>query len=290
MKNELVSMETEDGIVLHGALYEAPAAKETAVIIQHGAAMNFYTGMGRFLPARFLQGGYSSLSANNRGHDFGTAPDNDKKPVIGLMRDSFKDCVKDLRVLIAFMKGRGYRSLVLLGHSQAIPKIVYAQNQAQFPEVKGLILVSPPPSVTQMMRYLATDDFYERGLFKARELSDLGMGDQLIVLKGRGTMPWIFTARTFLDFYGPNTPADTEELVREVYCPMLLSRGSQDFPPVSQELLQRIKNNSAHPNKTQIVEVAGADHFYLNYENELGGIILDWLEMLEAGPGRSQGQ
>jgi hypothetical protein len=95
------------------------------------------------------------------------------------------------------MKGRGYRRLVLLGHSQAIPKIVYAQSQAQFPEVVGLILISPPPSVTQMMKCLATEDFYERGLFKARELSELGMGDQLIVLKGRGTMPWIFTARCF---------------------------------------------------------------------------------------------
>jgi pimeloyl-ACP methyl ester carboxylesterase len=155
MKNELISVETEDGIILHGALYEAPAAKEIAVIIQHGAAMNFYTGMGRFLPAILLGRGYSCLSANNRGHDFGTAPDNDKKPVIGLMRDTFKDCIKDVRALIAFMKGRGYRSLVLLGHSQAIPKIVYAQSQAQFPEVVGLILVSPPPSVTQMMRYLA---------------------------------------------------------------------------------------------------------------------------------------
>ncbi|NLO21786.1 MAG: alpha/beta hydrolase [Syntrophomonadaceae bacterium] len=277
MKNELISVETEDGIVLHGALYEAPAAKETAVIMQHGAAMNFYTGMGRFLPAILVQGGYSCFSANNRGHDFGTAPDNDKKPVIGLMRDTFKECVKDARALIALMKGRGYQRLVLLGHSQAIPKIVYAQNLAQFPEVAGLILISSPPSVTQMMRYLATEDFYERGLFKARELSELGMGDQLIVLKGRGTMPWIFTARTFLDFYGPGTPADTEELVRQVYCPILLTRGSQDFPPVTRELLQRIKINSAHPDKTQVVEIAGADHFYIGYEDELGEKILDWL-------------
>ena len=60
MKNELISVETEDGIILHGALYEAPAAKEIAVIIQHGAAMNFYTGMGRFLPA-ILWRGYSCL-------------------------------------------------------------------------------------------------------------------------------------------------------------------------------------------------------------------------------------
>ena len=159
----------------------------------------------------------------------------------------------------------------------AIPKIVYAQSQAQFPEVVGLLV--SPPSVTQMMRYLATEDFYERGLFKARELSELGMGDQLIVLKGRGTMPWIFTARTFIDFYGPGTPADTEELVRQVYCPMLLTRGSRDFPPVTRELLQRIKNNSAHPDKTKVVEINGADHFMSNMRMNWE-IVLDWLDQM----------
>lgn len=276
MKNELVVVETEDHIVLHGALYEADP-KKLAVIIQHGAAMNFYTGMGRFLPDILTDHGYTCLSANNRGHDFGTAPDNDKKPVIGLMRDTFKDCIKDTRALIAFMVNRGYENLVLLGHSQAIPKIVYAQNQAQFPEVAGLVLISPPPSVTQMMRYLATPDYYERGLFKARELTELGMGEQLIVLKGRGTMPWIFTAKTFLDFYGPGTPADTEELVREVYCPMLLTRGSQDFPPVSPSLMDRIKANSACPASSILVEIPGADHFYDGHEKELGNTIVKWL-------------
>ncbi len=281
MINELISVETEDEIVLHGALYEADKAKP-AVIIQHGAAMNFYTGMGRFLPGILTSHGYTCLSANNRGHDFGTAPDNDKKPVIGLMRDTFKDCIKDTRALIAFMNSRGYQRLVLVGHSQAIPKIVYAQNQAQFSEVAGLILISPPPSVTQMMRYLATDDFYERGLFKARELNELSMGEQLIVLKGRGTMPWIFTAKTFLNFYGPGTPADTEELVRDVYCPMLITRGSQDFPPVSRALVERIKANAAHSDTTMLVEIPGADHFYDEYEEELGRIIVEWLDRLKA--------
>lgn len=279
MFTELVHIETEDGILLHGAWYDQDPNKPV-FIIQHGAAMNFYTGMGRFLPDILTRSGCSCLSANNRGHDFGTAPDSDKKPVIGLMRDTFKDCIKDIRALINFVKSKGYGRIILLGHSQAIPKVLYAQNQAQFPEVNGIVLVSPPPSVTQMMRFLATDDFYERGLFKARELSELGMGEQLIVLKGRGTMPWIFTARTFIDFYGPDTPADTEELVENVQCPLLLTRGSCDFLPVSLELLHRIQVRSAHPEMTTIVEIEGADHFYHGYEERLGEVILQWLKGL----------
>ena len=276
MKCELTSVETRDGIDLHGTFFEGDYNK-SALIIMHGAAMNFYTGIGRFLPNLINKHNYACLSANNRGHDFGTAPDGDKKPVVGLMRERFHDCVHDIEAWIKYLNERGYRKIVIAGHSQSIPKILFAQNTMQFESVVGLTLVSPPPSVTKMMRFLVTDNFYERGLFKAQELAGLGMDSQLIVLRGRGTMPWIFTAGTFLDFYGPDSPVDTEELIRKVYCPILLVRGSNDFEPVSSELLTNMKRNAGHPETCDIVGIEGADHFYTQHEEELGKVILEWL-------------
>jgi pimeloyl-ACP methyl ester carboxylesterase len=276
LNTEIVAVETEDQVVLQGAFF-AGDTDRPAVIIMHGAAMNFYTGVGRFLPEIISPQGYACLSVNNRGHDFGTAPDGDRKPVLGLMRERFRDCVYDVRAWIDYMHRRGYHHIVLLGHSQAIPKILYAQNTEQFSTVAGMVLVGPPPSVSKMMRYLVSDNYYERGLFKANELAELGMDDQLIVLRGRGTMPWIFTPGTFLSFYGPDTPADTEELVRKVRCPLLLVRGSSDFEPVSRELLHNIKKNAGQPNECEIVEIEGADHFYSRHEGALGCAILQWL-------------
>ncbi len=280
MKCELTSVETRDGLDLHGAFFEADHDKP-ALIIMHGAAMNFYTGIGRFLPHLINPYDYACLSANNRGHDFGTAPDGDKKPVVGMMRERFRDCIYDIEAWINFLNRRGYREIVIVGHSQAIPKILYVQNSLQFSGITGLVLVSPPPSVSKMMRFLATDNFYERGLFKANELAELGMDSQLIVLRGRGTMPWIFTSETFLSFYGPDTPADTEELIRKVYCPILLIRGSNDFEPVSRELLANMKKNAGHSGACDIVEIANADHFYSQAEEQLGQTILQWLEKLD---------
>jgi len=279
----LVTVETADQVVLHGVFYEGDYNKP-AVIIMHGAAMNFYTGVGRFLPGIINPQGYACLSANNRGHDFGTAPDGDKKPVLGLMRERFQDCVHDVRAWVDYLHRGGYQKVVLLGNSQAIPKILYAQNLEQFSRVAGLVLVGPPPSVSKMMRYLVSDNYYERGLFKANELAELGMDDQLIVLRGRGTMPWIFTPGTFLSFYGPDTPADTEKLIRKVFCPVLLVRGSKDFEPVSRELLQSIKKNAGQPEDCEIVEIEGADHFYSQHEEALGRIILQWLGKLNLAP------
>lgn len=279
MKCQLVSVETRDQVILHGAFYEGELEKP-AVLIFHGAAMNFYTGIGRFLPDILNPHGYACLSANHRGHDFGTAPDSDKKPVLGLMRERFHDCPLDVGSWINYLLDQGYTRVVLAGHSQAVPKILYSQNLDQHPEVAGLILISPPPSVSQMMRFLVSDNYYERGLFKARELAEMGAEDQLIVLRGRGTMPWIFTPKTFLSFYGPGTPANTTELVKSIFCPMLLIRGSRDFGPVSSELLNEMKNNAGCPAKCKVVEIGGADHFYSRHERELGQVVLPWLDAL----------
>lgn len=278
MKCELVSVETSDGITLNGAFFAGDKDKP-ALILLHGAAMNFYTGIGRFLPELINPHAYACLSANNRGHDFGTAPDGDKKPVLGLMRERFRDCVYDLEAWINYLNQRGYQKIVVIGHSQAIPKILYAQNTQNFSGISGLVLVSSPPSAAQMMRFLV-GDYYDRGIFKANELVELGMDSQLIVLRGRGTMPWIFTAGTFLSVYGPDTPADTEELIKEVYCPILLVRGSNDFEPVSKELLANMKKNAGHSETCDIVEIEGADHFYSQHEEQLGQVILEWLAKL----------
>lgn len=281
MKCELTSVDTRDGITLHGAFYAGDTDKP-ALILLHGAAMNFYTGIGRFLPELINPHQYACLSANNRGHDFGTAPDGDKKPVVGLMREHFRDCGYDIEAWIDYLNQRGYHKIVLVGHSQAIPKILYAQNTLQFSSIVGLALISPPPSVAKMMRFLVSDNYYERGLFKAQELSGLGMDSQLIVLRGRGTMPWIFTAGTFISVYGPDTPADTEELIRKVYCPILLVRGSDDFEPVSRELLDSMKKNAGQTENCDIVEIKEADHFYTQHEEPLGQVILQWLDKLES--------
>lgn len=284
MKCELVSVETEDQVVLHGAFFEGELHKP-AVLILHGAAMNFYTGIGQFMPEILSPQGYACLSANHRGHDFGTAPDSDKKPVLGLMRERFRDCEHDLKAWIDFVQRNGFQKIILMGHSQAIPKILYAQNRTQFPVIAGLVLISPPPSVSEMMRFLVSDNYYERGLFKARELAELGMDDQLIVLKGRGTMPWIFTPGTFLSFYGPDTPADTVDLIRKIWCPVLLVRGTRDFKPVSRQLLNDMKQNAGLQGDCTIVEISGANHFYSRHECELGTVVLKWLEDLHLTEG-----
>ncbi|MGE5370610.1 MAG: alpha/beta hydrolase [Solirubrobacterales bacterium] len=280
MKSELCSVLTEDGVTLHGALFEGDPERP-AMILLPGAAMNFYTGMGGFLPEILASNGYTCFSANHRGHDFGSAPDGDKKPVIGLIRDRFIDCVHDVAGLVRFLEERGYRKIILAAHSQSVPKILYAMNALKLPAAEGAVLLSPPPSFDRMLRYLVGDSPYERLLAKAKELAELGVYDQLSIVKGRNTMPWILSTGMVLDYYSPDTPADVVKLAANAHYPMLVVRGERDFDPVSPELMRSIQANAALPGACSLVEIAGADHFYNGREAALGQAVLDWLGRLE---------
>jgi hypothetical protein len=54
MNCEMVTVKTQDGIVLHGAWYEG-RRDNPAVILLPGAAMNFYSGLGLFFQLCWLK-------------------------------------------------------------------------------------------------------------------------------------------------------------------------------------------------------------------------------------------
>jgi len=153
MKAELVSIKTADGVVLHGALYEGQK-DYPAVILLPGAAMNFYSGLGSFLPPHLAGKGFTCLSVNHRGHDIGTAPDLVNPRVIGSVFDCLEYCIYDIRAIIEYLADQGMSQIILAGHSQAAIKLLYALKEMNLPCVKGVIMISPPPSAPEIMKFL----------------------------------------------------------------------------------------------------------------------------------------
>ncbi len=96
MKAEMVTIKAEDGVLVHGAYYEG-REDYPAVVLLPGAAMNFYTGLGAFLPFTLAENGFACLNINHRGHDVGAAPDPLNPRVIGAIFDRFEDSVLDTR-------------------------------------------------------------------------------------------------------------------------------------------------------------------------------------------------
>ncbi|MGI6549791.1 MAG: alpha/beta hydrolase [Syntrophomonadales bacterium] len=279
MKAEMVAIKAEDGVLLHGAYYEG-REDNPAVVLLPGAAMNFYTGVGAFLPAALAENGFACLNINHRGHDVGTAPDPVNPRVIGAIFDCFEDCVLDIRAMVDFLEKRGANKIVLAGHSQGALKILYALREEKMESVAGVIIMSAPTSASDIMRFLLRSHLYEDGLQQAQELAEKGEHDHILVFRGRGNLPYPFSVRTFLNIYAPDSPTDTVLLAEGFSYPMLAIRGQYDLPPVPWQLLETVKSKCNDPDLCHIVELEGANHFYVGHEKPLGDTIVKWLNDL----------
>jgi len=113
MLTELMTCTTADGVVLDGALYDAPrpVPSATQVLVVHGLGWNFYQGPSRWLPPRLAAMGYTTLAINLRDHDLKDPKD-------------FDLAYHDLCAGVDFLYGHGAGTVVVLGHGYACNKIV----------------------------------------------------------------------------------------------------------------------------------------------------------------------
>lgn len=273
---ELVSTRTEDGVLLHGALFESNTAGQTAALVTHGGWGNFYTGLGRFLPGALAAVGMACLSLNNRGHDYGTVADGE--PCIGLMRERFEDSPKDIAAGLELLKERGYRRLVLIGHSYGSAKIAYSQYLNPDPDVEGLILCSPAAMMRDVWQYYLGVP-YDEAVRSATQLVDADQGEEFVIFRNRGQAPIISTAHTFLSIWGPDTAQDMRKFIGELTLPILIVIGERDR--MCMDYSRAVYEHAQGAEPRDFVEIAGGDHSYNDSERSLEKAVCGWLHKQE---------
>ena len=276
MNSELVSVKTDDDVILHGAFYEG-APESPTILVMHGSQMNFYTGLGSSLPPILAGSGYNCLTANFRGHDMASAPDGYTRKMIGSLYDNFQDCVLDISALLSFVSDRGHGQVFLLGHSQGAFKILYAQRTLRDRRVKGMALISPPPSAAEMTMFMIGRKEFDRALSEAREAILNNNPSHLIVSPARGNMPFIFSAQTYVSFCDSDVPVDARYLCRDLTEPLLVTRGEMDLPPISKALIEAIRDNYPRPDLCRLAELPNASHFYDGQEDALAQLVMNWM-------------
>lgn len=127
---DLVRFKTKDKVELAGFLVGQKTAGR-AILYVHGLGSNFYKSARTDALAQFFEKvGWAFLSFNNRGAD-GKADSED-----------FKKCVYDISAAVNFIRRRGVREIVLIGHSTGCNKIIYALAKKKLPGVRGVILLA----------------------------------------------------------------------------------------------------------------------------------------------------
>jgi pimeloyl-ACP methyl ester carboxylesterase len=286
MDVQLVNVETNDGVRLDGYLRApTPSSASTAravdvVICHHGVGSNFYAPS--FFDAigdELVANGTAVLRVNNRGHDQAYQLQQRR---LGAAYEVIDDCRKDFSAWLDFAAARAFRRIAIWGHSLGAVKTVYFLSVAHDPRVLCAVASSPPRFDHQA--YLASPNGGSR--FQAdidRAQSLLAAGQPEALFEALIPQQRAFSARTFLDKYGPNAPYDYFAHLPKTAIPLLLTLGSLEREDISfAPLASRGPTMSAEWPNVSYALIDGADHSYTTRTERLWQIASAWLKRVAA--------
>ena len=287
MQVELVTATTADRVRLHGMLQqpaaEQPPAKQPlavdAVICVHGTGSNFYSStLFDALGERLLAAGAAVLRINTRGHDAVSTAHTDTGGMRqGAAFEIVDDCRHDLAAWTEVLVARGFERVGLIGHSSGAVKSIYFLAEAPHSAVTRLAAISPPRLSHAHFLASSKRDEFVRDLSAAELAAANDRGDELLDV--RFPLPYLISARGYLDKYGPAERYNVLRLLPRVQVPTLLTFGGTEvrsnvaFAGVPTEIEQLPPG----PASRRVNIVAEADHFYSGARAELLSQLLRWL-------------
>ncbi len=270
MKTELVTVEAGEGVELDGAFYRADekTGDGWAVSLIHGRSMNFYQGLPRFLPPALVALGYDCLSLNRRGHSVLTLTHGWKPEGDALV--SYEDHWSDVDAGMRFLKERGYRNLIVGGHS--LGGLLAARLAAEDAMVKGVILASAIPAY-DVIPPMFSQEVKKAIIDQAKTAHVGGRGDELLVLSG---WPWVMPADKALQELRP-VPAILKVFMERISAPVLSFYGSDGTEAMIATAGREALDASPSKNKRFLI-IDGTDHFYKGYEGKIQKEVVDWVK------------
>ena len=284
MREQLVHTWSEDGYLMGGALMQPDGpARDTGVVYVHGLTGTFYGLTPLRIGRRLAADGFTFLTGNNRGHDFGALirRGDAQTRLAGGGWELFDESPLDVGAWISFAVEQGARNVVLVGHSLGALKVCYYQALRQDPRVVGMVAASPPlrPGSTRPGGH-------------ARE-EILALAESMVTAgRGRDLLPWdtfpagagthsaqtqVNWARTNVDVYGDHS---ADPAVSRVYCPILALYGTNEATVGTEADLATIRRNARSAQRVDTLMVEGADHSYADHEDEVADAIGAWIKEL----------
>jgi pimeloyl-ACP methyl ester carboxylesterase len=296
---ELVYVRSKDDIINGGSIFTPPknVAKPIAIIWIHGWGANFYYPTYVMIGRALAERGYTCISANTRMHDLANVEGwrGGKRIRGGGYWGVASEEVRDLAAWVDFAEDRGFKQVVLVGHSAGWSAVRAYQAQKQDPRVVGVVLASG--AVQADTRTPDTEQ-----LAQATRLMADGLGDDL-VRDPKRSFPSFISAATFLDiantppefkdFFGVQTP---NPAVTRIRCPVLAFFGTKEDVGTEADLkllTTCIQRQSSGPSRVDTIMIRNADHMYTGEEAQVAQTIAQWADTLvlpETGKGDAQDQ
>ena len=174
MHYPIVKIKTPDNITLFGLLAESKN-RDIILINIHGTGSGFDVEEfeGEFTE-RLPEIGISTLFTNNRGNYT-----LESWQETGCAQEKFEDCVIDINTWIEFVINKGYKNVILQGHSLGTEKAVYYMKKGKYRDlIKGVILLGFADSFGCQKKFLESQSIDP--MENAKELVKNNRGHEFI--------------------------------------------------------------------------------------------------------------
>lgn len=271
---------TRDGLRLPMIHFESNK-KDICVICIHGMCGTiidnyFATVWGKLLAKNDI----GFIYEHNRGHSIENdivMKDGSFKRC-GCMYEIFENCIYDIDLAIQTAKEKGYKRIILLGHSLGSNKVIYYYYK-KHPNILGMILASAPDMIES---HLLIEPDYEELLKEAKENIDKNQPTKLLHKMIEDYM--YMSSQTYYNWFHKNSnlnnlpiisnPKNWEQL-ETIDVPILTFSGSKDEDYYLHLDLLKEKATNCKNFEYQIIENTG--HTYQEKELETGNLILNWI-------------
>lgn len=286
MKYPVVSVKTKDGLDLEGLFFEPENHTDLIKIHLHGTAGSFfYNNFYEGLISSSLELGISHLTTNNRGT--GVYEVESGTMSHGASLEKFEDCVYDIDAWIEFALSKGYKRIILEGHSFGTEKSVYYMNRGNYADkVVAVILMGFSDNIGTQLKY--ENKIGHNYFVEANDLVTRGKGESLLSdMSGlAGELP--ISAQTYLNFFSPNSEnsfalplrqGKNLTFFRNIKVPVLgiigdNYNGEYTIIPIT-EAIELLKSENKLAEAYQIKD---CDHGFNGKEQEVVDLIADFLK------------
>jgi len=274
---ELITLTTDDGIPLSGALW-TPSHSEagTAVAMFAGTGAEYYEPLFIRLGEQLAAAGFTAVSLNRRDHGqyFG---------FYGL-----HDASMDQRYAIDLLTELGAARVLMAGHSYGTVTVPYYVAATDDQRVAGLVLLAALGDMRRgSMLILGSQERYDAVVAEAEAAVAAGRGEETFLIPPMvaGYPPMMHSYRVFLDKRGPNASVVPIDLIQKVGDrPLFAIRDPADpFPatlPPAQAMLE-----AANPNLTyRLLDDRPRDrsdanaHYFDGREDEVFRHLMAWMQ------------
>lgn len=282
MTSELVHVETSDGLRLVGSL-EVPQRNDELPIdgflLIHGTGSNFHApGVLETFAGQAVKSGCAVLRINTRGHDgIASIPSKGRSVRGGATYETVSDCRQDLAAWIGLLEARGFRRIVLVGHSMGGVKAIYAQAHDRHASVVAVVGISPPRFCHEKLTSGPQGEEFRHEFARMQELIERGEVDSLVPVTQ--PLPFVATPVGYLEKYGPDDRYDYVRYLPLVERPVLILIGSESAATSAAfggapETLVSMRPASPH---VECQVVAGANISYANDPRVPFDLTAKWL-------------